>query len=112
MSRLAELGVRLRREQPGQHRAPCPECARAKSRPRDDALAVKIEPDGGATWFCHRCDWAGGLPPAGTERRQVHRSPPAEAKTGIGSVTAFPDVAARLWATRRPIGPGTVAARY
>src|SRR3954447_4983703 len=56
---LTDYGIRLRREQPGEHRAACPRCAEAKRRGRDDALAVKVEPDGGATWVCHRCDWRG-----------------------------------------------------
>jgi Toprim domain len=51
---LEERGIRLKRYQPGEHRAPCPECNRGK---RDDALAVRIEGDGSATWICHRCDW-------------------------------------------------------
>jgi 2-amino-4-hydroxy-6-hydroxymethyldihydropteridine diphosphokinase len=77
----------------------------------DDALAVKVDPDGGATWRCHRCHWKGGLPAPGRERchavedrRQRDTRPPPPA--------GFPAVASRLWASRRPIGPGTVAARY
>lgn len=54
-----ELGIRLRDERPGEHRTACPRCAETKHRPRDDALAVKVEPDGGATWTCHRCAWKG-----------------------------------------------------
>src|SRR3954453_5190396 len=65
MSALANHGIRLRDERPGEHRCPCPECAKIKHRPCDDALAVKLEPDGGATWWCFRCGWKGGLPPAG-----------------------------------------------
>jgi putative DNA primase/helicase len=73
---LTDLGIRLRQDRPGEHRAPCPECGRAKHRPRDNALAVKLEPDGGATWVCHRCLWAGGLPASGRERRRERPSPP------------------------------------
>ena len=68
MTALAEFGIVLRRETPGEHRAPCPECARTKQRRGDDALAVRIEPDGGGTWLCHRCGWAGGF---GPERREA-----------------------------------------
>src|SRR3954452_6379139 len=74
MSALANHGIRLRDERPGEHRTTCPRCAEAKHRPRDDALAVKLELDGGATWHCHRCGWKGGLPPAG-EPRRVARPP-------------------------------------
>jgi putative DNA primase/helicase len=55
---LEQLGIRLKQHQPGEQRAPCPECDR---RPRDDALAVRLEIDGSATWLCHRCGWKGGV---------------------------------------------------
>src|SRR4051794_13610569 len=56
---LAGNDIFLRTLTPGEHRAPCPECARGKPRPHDDALAVRIENDGHATWLCHRCQWSG-----------------------------------------------------
>src|SRR4051794_21204117 len=65
MSALAGHGIVLKRETPGEHRTACPECAGAKHRPRDEALAVKLEPDGGATWWCPRWGGKGGPPPAG-----------------------------------------------
>jgi hypothetical protein len=71
MSDLAELGIRLRRDTPGERRAACPQCARAKPRGADDALAVKLEPDDGATWLCHRCGWRGALRAA--DERAVER---------------------------------------
>jgi hypothetical protein len=58
MSTLEELGIALRHRKPGEHRAPCPECDRG---PRDDALAVRLEGDGSATWICHRCGFKGGI---------------------------------------------------
>ena len=67
-----------RRERPGEHRAACPRCAEAKPRRGDDALAVKVEPDGGATWYCHRCGWTGGLPRR-RERPRTDRRPPLAA---------------------------------
>src|SRR3954454_10944075 len=72
MSPLADYGIRLRDGRPGEHRAPCPECARTKHRPRDDALAVKLDADGGAVWHCHRCGWHGSLRPL-AERRTLGR---------------------------------------
>src|SRR4051794_13819567 len=75
---LTDHGIRLRREQPGEHRTACPRCAEAKHRPGDDALAVKVEPDGGATWVCHRCGWTGSLrsPTEPTRPRRASAPPP------------------------------------
>jgi putative DNA primase/helicase len=107
---LHDLGIRLRREQPGEHRTGCPRCAEAKHRPRDDALAVKLEPDGGATWVCHRCQWSGGLPPAGQPRRTPSRPPPRP-KPDRGP-QPFSALDTQRWQRARPILPGTVAADY
>jgi putative DNA primase/helicase len=118
LSRLADHGIRPHRSRlqpgaPGEHRAPCPECARPK-KAKDDALAVRIGHDGGATWTCHRCGWKGGI---GGERDLsrrrdnsvgAYRNPEPEpekhetlARWGL-----------RLWEHTRPIVPGTVAAAY
>jgi phage/plasmid primase-like uncharacterized protein len=51
----------------GTQRLACPECARLKYRPRDDALALTIEGDGHAVWFCHRCGLRGST--RGTDGR-------------------------------------------
>lgn len=40
----------------GEHRGACPQCASAKARANDDALAVKID-ERGFTSNCHRCAW-------------------------------------------------------
>src|SRR5215210_6928066 len=101
MSALAEVGIRLRREVPGEHRAACPECARAKPRRSDDALAVRLEPDGGATWICHRCAWRGALR-ADDDRPFKARS----ATTSFRVVTPEPasaDDVVAIWGRCRPI---------
>ena len=51
---------------PGEHRAACPYCAKGK---RDDALAIRVEPDGSAAWFCHRCGERGGTRGDATDSR-------------------------------------------
>lgn len=58
---LAEAGIKLPRASVGWHGTSCPECARQKVRPRDDALGVEIMTDGGARWSCRRCAWCGWL---------------------------------------------------
>jgi putative DNA primase/helicase len=52
------VGIEPRHLRPGTQRLPCPQCAQAKSRPRDDALALLIEDDH-AVWICHRCGLRG-----------------------------------------------------
>lgn len=120
---LAGLAVALR---PGEHRLACPRCAEAKPRRRDDALALRVEPDGGLVWLCHRCGWKGGRPApevrATARNRRVERlleggrtSVRAEASRASTSSLA---PAARLeealarWRRARPIERGTVAWRY
>jgi putative DNA primase/helicase len=106
---LEERGVFLRGWQPGEHRAPCPQCGRGK---RDDALAVKLEPDGGATWTCHRCGWKGGIGPCGSEHpyRPTHRR--QERRAEPERYVALSEKGQTLWRSCRVIEPGTVAATY
>jgi len=65
---------------PGEHRLPCPHCAAVKRRSRDDALAVRLAPDGAVLWLCHRCGWRGGMRPRSDRptrlRRRTEPSPP------------------------------------
>jgi hypothetical protein len=119
---LEERGIVLKRHQPGEHRAPCPECDKG---PRDDALAVRIDHDG-ATWICHRCDFRGavrpsdrgssGHRPASPSRRNfVFNTRPAPAPAREPEPERYETLAPhghRLWASCRPIEPGTVAATY
>src|SRR4051794_27617819 len=70
-SSFSDVGISLRDERPGEHRTACPHCAK---RPKDDTLAVKVEPGGMATWLCPRCGWKGSLRPA-WEPRKAPRPP-------------------------------------
>lgn len=108
---LAAVGIRLKRWQPGAtERGRCPRCDR---RGHDDALAVKVDDDGGgATWICHRCGWTGGLrdgrpaPAAPSPMVRQHR-PAADA-----THTVLCDWGRRLWSTCRPITADDPAGRY
>jgi hypothetical protein len=106
---LEDHGIRLKRYQPGEHRAACPACDRG---PKDDALAVRIEDDGAATWICHRCNWRGGIGPERSE--QPTRPAPArqERQPEPDRYDTLAPWGARLWASCPPIEPGTVAAQY
>lgn len=124
---------------PGEHRIACPRCAALKPRPRDDALALRVDPDGAAVAFCHRCGWRAAARPdrpekAGNRRRERERAavrrgelaaPADRAPTGSGAALAStspeppraPDrdrLAAALacWRRARPLEPNTPAWRY
>lgn len=56
MAQLEGLGIHLRRYRAGEHRVACPGCGKG---PKDDALGVRLEPEGGAIFSCFRCGWAG-----------------------------------------------------
>jgi putative DNA primase/helicase len=110
---LEERGIRLKRYQPGEHRAPCPECDRG---PRDDALAVRFESHGSATWMCHRCGFKGGI---GSERERLSRRRdkpcraeriPEQPEPYIS--TSLAPWGLDLWDSCNPILPGTTAAIY
>jgi putative DNA primase/helicase len=118
---LAELGICLRQETPGERRAACPQCARSKVRKADTALAVKIEPEGSATWCCHRCGWKGALAPPGEPvrrrwqpSRHQHRPAPDRPPAGSGGPAArLPEpndrklkLAQDLWRQTEDIWPG------
>jgi putative DNA primase/helicase len=109
-ARLAEQGIILRRsDRLGEHRAPCPWCARG---PCDNALAVKLELDGAATWCCHRCGERGGIGPERPEwsaRRSPTRQERRVASERFDNLASW---AVRLWETCRPIWPDTPAAAY
>jgi len=104
---LEERGIYLRNYQIGEHRAPCPQCARGK---RDDALAVKIDHDG-ATWLCHRCEWSGGVLEARerhSERPPRHREREPEPEQHYTLAPWGLD----LWEQCSSILPGTPAYTY
>ena len=110
---LAGHGIRLRSSKPGEHRAACPECARAKSRPRDEALAIRIDQDGGATWLCHRCGWKGATRrPEGSPGPDRPRQRPVAPSGPAPRAGGFSADAASLWRSCQPIEPGTMAAVY
>jgi hypothetical protein len=107
---LAQLGIQLRRpERIGEHRAACPRCHREAP---DTALAVRVEPDGGATWHCHRCDWAGGIAGKSWKPKREYRRAPRVWKQEPEFNQTLAAWAREFWASCRPIRPDTVAAAY
>jgi twinkle protein len=114
MTALSEAGIRLKRETVGTHRLPCPRCAEDKRRPRDGALAVTIEPSGGAVWCCHRCRWTGAIGAPG-DRRPVEsrrKTYAAPAREPAPAAPTFADVAAPIWNPCQPVERDTPAGAY
>lgn len=60
-TRLEDEGVRLRDWKPGNHRAVCPKCSHLRTKKKDPCLSVTIKRDGNIVFFCHHCDWSGGM---------------------------------------------------
>src|SRR4051794_34473334 len=109
-SSLCDFSIYLRDERPGDHRAPCPECAKTKSRPRDGALSVTIKPHGGAVWTCWRCRWSGGF---GPDRGPSPQHGPGRVEPGPEpSPTRLTPAGVRLWRGSAPIERGALAAVY
>lgn len=52
----SDAGTIIPAERAGNHRKPCPHCDRG---PRDDALSIRVDPDGRVIWKCWRCQWTG-----------------------------------------------------
>ena len=110
MSGLAPLGIVLRDHcHPGEHRAGCPHCAMLKPRPGDDALAVRVESDGSATWLCHRCGWKGAL---AADRQYHEHRPRARPAAPEPDRAATLRAALALWNSAKPIAADTLAGRY
>lgn len=104
MGALAEHGIRLRADNPGNHKTTCPECSSSRKNKRDQCLSVTIESDGRAVWLCHHCGWTGGTGGPEyrpTRERRVYRKPervgaPQRPETLIG------------WFGKRGISPAVV----
>jgi putative DNA primase/helicase len=103
------LSDELQRLSIGHHRVPCPECARAKQRRRDTALAVDVGHDGGV-WLCHRCGWTGGWRAERSYARAgaVRAPKPRSAQQHLTLASHFRD----FWRSLALIVPGTTAHAY
>lgn len=89
---------------PGDHRLPCPTCNKGK---RDDALAVTVEADGSAVWFCHRCQFKGSTRTGPIEGRGRPTEPTAPAQQSLDKT----ERARRLIDTCEP-ATGTLVETY
>jgi len=61
MEALLEHGISLREYSVGDKKTTCPQCSHNRKNKRDQCLSVTLEPDGGAVWKCHHCEWSGAV---------------------------------------------------
>lgn len=61
MENLSDYNIRLRSQSVGDHKTTCPQCSDTRRNKKDPCLSVTVEPDGGAVWKCHHCEWSGNL---------------------------------------------------
>src|SRR3712207_3403311 len=100
---LTANGIHLRSHATGDHKATCPRCSQDRRKRSDPCLSVKVEADGGATWLCHHCGWAGGdRPNERRPRREYKRPSPVVSPERPDSLMA--------WFARRGISSATAGA--
>ena len=112
MSALTEAGIAVRDHKPGEHRTACPHCTMFKARKGDDALAVRVDPDGSATWLCHRCGWKGGA--RGDRAARPASRPPLTLRPPPAAppVSGLTDAAARFLRACSPLAADGPVSRY
>lgn len=107
-SMLADAGLVLQRHCNGERRTACPKCDTLKHRPRDSALAIRID-DRGFVALCHRCGWTVARSHRGApHQRQIKAPRGAAADSAVEERIA---AARRLWSEAIPIA-GTLGERY
>ena len=99
MEKLQEHGIQLRNWGQGDHKALCPQCSHTRKNKRDQCLSVTIQPDGGAVWKCHNCEWTGGvrgedykssyIPPKSKKRPSVRLVEPANIQISEEAMSWF-----------------------
>ena len=57
-STFADAGIHINEAHSGNTKTTCPECS--DTRVNKDNLCLSVSVDKG-TWFCHYCEWTGGL---------------------------------------------------
>ena len=118
MDTLKEHGIHLRSDSPGDHKTRCPQCSDQRKKKSDPCLSVTVEPDGGAVWMCHHCEWSGGTASTNLQKLYgagTHRAPREREKTQPARPVAVPenpDRSKRLydWFQKRGLSRDTVDA--
>jgi hypothetical protein len=109
---LASHGIRSKSLRPGTLRSTCPRCSAKRSKARQECLSITVEA-GEALWFCHHCNWRGGVR-AGEQQphhpRAVPHTPPPGHDKGYHAFDSGKR-AREIWNEALPI-TGTIAAIY
>jgi putative DNA primase/helicase len=72
-------------------------------------LAARVEPDGAATWLCHRCGWRGAVAAPG---RTPRRAPRPAAPAPEPQPEANRELAKNIWLEATNIPPAGIARAY
>lgn len=67
-----DTGINLKGKVSGEHKYICPKCPPDRGNPKDTSLSVNITK---RTWYCHYCQWKGGLTNAPFEVKKNFKKP-------------------------------------
>jgi twinkle protein len=103
--KLLQHGIRLKDYTAGEHVATCPQCSPTRRKSNLPCLSVKVDEQGGATWYCQHCSWKGNVPSGGHSLppRRVYKRPVPPKETSRTSQLVE-------WFKRRGISEETVEA--
>jgi twinkle protein len=102
---LLAHGIRPRTYGVGNQKLLCPRCSHVRRKRNEPCLSVTIEDDR-AVWFCHHCEWSGGV----NEQQEDHW-PHRRRPLAVGKLTAKPgdpSPAVLQWFAKRGISAATV----
>lgn len=106
---FADFGIEVPYGRTGEVDTTCPQCSPARKKSRDRCLSVNVE---AGTWYCHHCQWSGGLG-AGEDGSPVYGAPLPKRQYTVpespadAGETLPPAVAA--WFARRGIADWVIA---
>jgi twinkle protein len=98
MSNYSDYGIDIRGKVSGEIKTLCPECSHTRKKKSDPCLAVNLDKE---TWFCHHCEWSGGLKNGKGYHRNDYKPKPV--KKPQYSTQNDLSVKARTWFHERKI---------
>lgn len=58
----------------GDYKIPCPECSHQRKKKSERCLSVRVKHDG-AMWYCHHCNWKGGIADKMEKPMTIYKKP-------------------------------------